>query len=167
MVRESFIFYRSFMDACEFLSEEDKAKYMYIVTKYGLDGIIAEDFMEGNNMLQALFALTKPQIDANNKKFTDGLKGGRPKKVKTKKPVVSENKTSGYENEKPVVSELKNHSYETKKPNVNVNANVNENENINDNAKGVSAGTDINDISLYDIGIKPLRTENMMRFVNV
>ena len=52
--------------------------------------------------------LVKPQIDANNKRYENGQKGGRPKKSGTEK-------TNGFKNEKP-----------------NVNENENENVNVND-----------------------------------
>ncbi|UKI42077.1 MAG: hypothetical protein L6V95_03540 [Candidatus Melainabacteria bacterium] len=53
-----------------------------------------------------LFTLIKPQLSANNKRYEDGKKGGRPKKIKT----------GGFSEKKP-----------------NVNENVNENENVNVN----------------------------------
>lgn len=74
--RESFIFYRSFAEAIKCLKEDLHLKMIEAIIKYGLDG--EETELEGP--LKAMFILIKPQIDANNKRYIDGCKGGRPKK---------------------------------------------------------------------------------------
>ena len=61
----------------------------------------------------AMFKLLKPQVDANNRRYENGKKGGRPKQNQT------ETKT------KPNNNQTKTKT----KPNVNVNVNVNGNGN--------------------------------------
>lgn len=111
MERESFVFYRSFYEAISELSDEQKGVIFDAVCGYAFD----KKLPEISGVEKAIFTLIKPQIDANNKKYENGLKGaehgkkgGRPKGKKTpKKPQENPKET----------------------PNVNVN--VNENENVN------------------------------------
>lgn len=130
-MRESFVFYRSFFDnIAKFHSAEAKAEAYEAIAAYGLYGEEPEGLSFEADLI---FGMAKPQIDANNKRANDGSKGGRPKK-----PVVSEEKTSGFED--------KNHRLQKKKPNENVNvnenanANANENENVNENVNGNENG---------------------------
>lgn len=134
MVRDSFIFYESFHVALSKLDDAAYKKIMTAICEYALYGTDPE--LDG--MLTLAFDLIRPQIDANNKRYEDGKKGGRPAK---------NSKTSGYKpknqwlsDEKPVVSEVKTSGFDDKnqwlpesEPNVNVNVNVNDNENVNDN----------------------------------
>ena len=114
MSRESFIFYQSFHKALEPLEPESYKNVMIAINNYALYGLEPEL----NGIENSFFILIRPQLDANNKRYIDGQKGGRPKK------------TSGYEdNEKPVVIE----NEDNEKPNVNVNDNVNVN--VIDNGK--------------------------------
>ena len=128
MERESFVFYRSFHEA---ISEiEDKALRMdcfNAIVKYGLYGIEPED---DNPMVQMVFKLVKPQLDANNKRYENGRKGaefgklgGRPRKI----PIGDNDK-----NPLGVSSDT---------PNVNVNVNVNDNVNENVKDKKEKSGT--------------------------
>lgn len=119
-MRDSIVFYKSFFDSIQYLPDENKLPVLMAVLEYGFTG--NEQELEG--VEKAIFSLIKPQLDANEKRYQDGKKGGRPKR---EKPVVTEKETSGYEKEKPVV--IKNE--ENKKPNVNVNVN----DNVNDNKK--------------------------------
>ena len=112
MERESFVFYKSFCEALSNLDDKTRLECYDAIVSYGIYGNVQE--LEG--IPEVVFKLIKPQLDANNKRYEDGKKGGRPKK------------TSGFENE--------NHRFSEKKPNVNVN--VNENLNVNENDKGVS-----------------------------
>ena len=112
-MRESFIFYDSFLTAIDELDSETKLKVYEAITHYALKN--EEPNLTG--IAKAIFSLIKPQIDANNKRYENGKKGagfgklgGRPKK---KKPQENPKET-------PNVNE-----------NVNVNVNVNENENVN------------------------------------
>lgn len=118
---ESVIMYKSFHEAIKELKPSDKLKVYDAVFNYSFEGI--EPKLTG--VCKAVFALIKPQIDANTKRRQNGtlgaehgIKGGRPKK---EKPIgVSENNAIG-------VSEIT--------PNVNVNDNVNDNVNVKENIK--------------------------------
>lgn len=106
-MRDSVLIYRSFAEAIEHLSDEDAGRLYKAITKYAMDGIEPEF----SGLLHGYFVLIKPQIDANNQRYENGLKGGRPS---TKKPLVSDlenqNITDGYENGKP------NHNQTETKP---------------------------------------------------
>jgi len=128
MERNSFIFYASFFDGIDKLPEENQLELYRAVCTYALTG----ELIELSSLSEAMFSLIKPQLDANNKRYEDGKKGGRPRKTSGCGESDKE-KTSGFENKKPVVlKKTKN-----KKPNVNENENenVNVNENVNENKK--------------------------------
>lgn len=109
-MRDSFIFYRSFAEAMKELEPEDKATLLEAIINYALDG--KQPACTG--AAKGMFHLIKPQIDANNKRYENGKKGGRPR---------NQNKTK---------EEPKQNQDKTKiKP--NVNENVNDNENVNGN----------------------------------
>lgn len=72
MVRDGFIFYRSFAEAVGCLSDSERLAVLDAILAYGLDG---EDNSEG--VAAAMMKLIKPQIDANNKRYENGQKGGR------------------------------------------------------------------------------------------
>lgn len=120
-MRESFIFYNSFLEAIEELDDKKQLKLYKAIANFALKN---EEPEKLTGIEKAIFALIKPQILANNKRFEDGKKGaefgklgGRPKKTKT--PV-------GFSQKTPNVNENVN-------VNVNVNENVNQNVNQNEN----------------------------------
>lgn len=130
-MRDSFIFYRSFYLALSRLDDATFRRVVDMVCEYAFDGTEPDSSMVVEGVI---FELIKPQIDANNKRYDDGRKGGRPRKT------TSENlKTSGFEvnnqwlsDEKPVVSGSETSGFEVgnqwlrgRKPNVNVNGNDN------------------------------------------
>lgn len=114
MERDSFVFYKSWEDAIALLPEADQTQAYRALVRYACSG--EEPELEGTARI--IFTMAQPIIDANNKRFEDGQRGGRPKK-----PVVSESKTTGLENE--------NHRIRNQKPNENENVN----ENVKDNEK--------------------------------
>ena len=109
MERESFVFYRSFYEGIKELPRDIQGEVLTAIMEYGLNGATTEN---QKPITKAMFALIKPQLDANNQRFENGKKGGRPKancnQTETEtKPKQNRNKT------KP-------------EPNVNVNDNVND-----------------------------------------
>ena len=118
MERESCVRYRSFTKAIDLLPEANQLNAYRFIINYWLFGTEPEQSIDP--VAYAIFLMAKPQIDANNKKFLNWLKGWRPKWEweNLKKP-----------NSNQTVSEPK--------PNVNanVNENVNGNENVNENEK--------------------------------
>lgn len=119
---ESMVFYKSFYESLIGLPDESRHRMLDAILQYGLYEREPTDLL-GYEI--GLFTLAKPQIDANVERRNNGKKGGRKKK-----PMVSEEKTNGYEAE--------NHRLRNEKPNVNVNANENVNVNANDNANGLN-----------------------------
>jgi len=77
-MRNGFIFYKSFAEAYrELPNPKEKIKLIDAIVDYALDDKDAE--LTG--ITKAIFSLIKPQIDANNKKYENGKKGGRPKSL--------------------------------------------------------------------------------------
>lgn len=120
MKRESFVFYESFLDAAEVLDEENQLIFIKAVAKYGIYGEMEDDLPA---VVKAMMTLVIPQLEANNERYTNGKKGGRPKKNQW----LSDKKTNGYETEKPNVNDNDNDNV-----NDNENADVNVNENANE-----------------------------------
>lgn len=77
MKREAVLFYKSFEEAISMLPDEDQLKAYRSIVRYGLYG--EEPDVDG--VAGAIFLLAKPQIDANNRRYENGKRGGRPKKT--------------------------------------------------------------------------------------
>lgn len=109
-MRESFIFYKSFLECLQELPDTDRLALYDTIAHYGIEG----ENKETNGLVKAIFALIKPQIDANVTRYENGKKGGRPK-TETK-PKRNRAKTEA-------------------EPNVNVNVNENVNVNVKEKDK--------------------------------
>ena len=108
-MNNSFVFYRSFAEALEFLPAEEYKAAMAALIGYALDGVDV-----GAAGAAGMFmALVKPQIDANNKRRENGRRGGR-----TNNQTISKAEANGSKAEA-----------NASKPEANVNANVNVNAN--------------------------------------
>lgn len=112
--RTAFIFYKSYYDAAmQIPDKKQRAEYILSICAYAFTGI--EPKLTGT--ASACWTLTKPTMDANDKRRKNGSKGGRPASdskptvTRKKKPMVSENgnqnKTNGYSCEKPNPSLIK------------------------------------------------------------
>ena len=151
--RDSIVFYRSFYEAIQMLAPNDQLEIFHAILELGLNGEEVE--LCNSNVAKAIFLLIKPQIIANNERYVNSQKGGRPLKKtdnkqeddNNKKPIVSKNcpkqKPMVIENDetkKPMVT--KNGQKQKPNENVNVNENDNDNDNGNDNVneKGVTGG---------------------------
>ena len=101
--RDSFIFYRSFYEAINHLPEDQQLQIYKAIASYSLD------FKEVNlkGISNAIFTLIKPQLEANKKRYLNGIKGAEHG-VKGGKP-----KTPNKPQTNPKLT-----------PNVNVNPNV-------------------------------------------
>lgn len=75
-MRKGFVFYESFYDAISDLGLQQQAKIYNAICRYAL----FDELPELSGALSTVFKLIKPQIDANNKKYENGKKGGRPAK---------------------------------------------------------------------------------------
>lgn len=73
-MRDSVIFYRSFYEAVKELPPEEFKKSVSAIMEYGLNDLEPET----SGIERTIYLLSKPQIDANNKRYQNGTKGGRP-----------------------------------------------------------------------------------------
>lgn len=100
MERESFVFYSSFLKAIRAIKKRDiQAELALAIIEYGITG----ETGECGEMVSMAMELIKPQIEANNQRYINGLKGaehgvkgGRPRKEKpqenpTETPNVNDN----------------------------------------------------------------------------
>ncbi len=137
---DSFVMYRSFVEALQSVDTETRLAVYDALSKYALDGIEPDL----NGIAAALFALMRPQIDANNKRRENGklgavhgAKGGRPKKHDN--PTGDTNKNPyGVIEENP-----------TETPNVNDNDNVNVNGNGKRNKPAHLCRPSLEDVRAY------------------
>jgi lipopolysaccharide export LptBFGC system permease protein LptF len=109
-MRDSAIFYRSFYEAIKELEPHIQAQVYTAVFEYALNF----HEVELTGIAKTVFTLIKPQLDANNKRYSNGTKA-KQKQNGSKTEAKNKQKRSKVE------------------ANVNVNDNVNENENGNDN----------------------------------
>lgn len=123
--RDSFLFYRSYIEAVDKLPENRRYDFLHAIACYALDGT-QPDFGGAEDIA---FGLMKANIDSCNKRYTasveNGKKGGRPSKNwKEKNPRKTQHKPS-------------------QNPNENVNDDVNEtNHHLHDDS--VSDGSPLN-----------------------
>lgn len=107
--KESFVFYRSFYEAIEDLDDKEKIEVYTAICELSLN----KKEIELKGIAKTIFKLIKPQIIANNERYENGKKGGRPKNNQR----LLKNKTIGFVE---------------KEPNENVNDNENDNGNENE-----------------------------------
>lgn len=89
-MRDGFVFYRSFREAIRELPEEERLKCYEVILDYALDEVEPNEV----GISSAIFKLIKPQIDANNKRYENGKKGGRGNQTETKaKPKQNQTET--------------------------------------------------------------------------
>lgn len=79
MERESMIFYREWLDALEedVSSEDERLRALYCILLYGLYG--RQAVVNKGGAARAIYRLAVKTIDANNRKYEAGKKGGRPR----------------------------------------------------------------------------------------
>lgn len=133
MKRDSFLFYRSFMEALEDLNDKQYAKVMRAITKFALDG--EEIALSG--VEKVIFTLTKPQIIANNKRYENGCRGGRNSTKEEAKQVQDDTELQPNGNQ-TVTKTKPNFNQDETNLTPNENVNVNDNVNVKDNNKKVS-----------------------------
>ena len=128
MKRESFIFYKSFYDSIKELAPKEQAQIYNAIFEYQFENKIID--LKG--VCKSIFTLILPQLEANNKRYENGKRGGRPR-----------------QNQNETETKPKNNQNETKmKPNENDNVNENENDNVNENEND-NVNENENDIYTY------------------
>lgn len=114
-MRDSIVFYRSFYEAIKNLPPEDFKNSVVSIMEYGLNDMLPES----NGIEKTVFLLVKPQIDANNKRYQNGMKGGKTTAKQTEEePKPNQSLTK--------VEPRLNQTITKPEPNVNVNVNDND-----------------------------------------
>lgn len=80
-MKKSFVFYASWYEAIVNLPRDVQGDVLTAIVEYGLSGETTEQLKP---ITRTILALIKPLIDANNQRFENGQKGGRPPKEETK-----------------------------------------------------------------------------------
>lgn len=110
-MREKFTFFQSYIGAAEWLSDEERDRFLLMVVRYGIYGEDPADTDE-NGAARAVFEAVRPNLDASINlseiNSGNGKKGGRPKEEKTEpKPNEKRNKTESKPNQKRIETESK------------------------------------------------------------
>ena len=116
--RDSCVFYASWLDAIEAMPDNVRGEALMAILVYALRGETTEKM---GAMTKVIMAMVKPQIEANNKRYENGCKGGRPKVEK------NQNET------KPKPNQNQNETKKNQTITYNDNVNDNDNVNVNDN----------------------------------
>lgn len=156
-MRDSFVFYKSFLDALSCFPDKVQLQLFRAITSYALDDVDPD--LTGT--AKGVWALIKPQIDVNNIRYINGCKGGLKKgqgkgnqNARKKQPKTNQKRTKN----EPTDS-FQNEPKRTKnEPNVNVNVNVNE----NDKEKSVCKKETIHTHTQPDIFLKPDNHEQQL-----
>lgn len=115
-MRESIVFYRSFYEAIKELSAEEFRNAVMAIMEYGLN----DSEIDTSGAAKAILIMAKPQIDKNNKRYENGLRGGT-------KPKQNQNETKLEPNLNQSGTKA-----EPKRTNPEPNDNDNVNDNVND-----------------------------------
>lgn len=145
MKRDSFVTYRSFYEAVKSLDYETIGKVYVAINEYALD----HNEVECDGIVQTVFTLIKPQLEASFQKAISGSKGGKVSKsqsseeledkeernISTLEANPKQNGSKTKANSKQTLSKTEANDKQTSSnANANVNANVNDNVNVNVNA---------------------------------
>lgn len=80
-MRDSFVFYRSFYESTRELNDEQRLAFYEAIFELALN----DEELATDGMVYCMVNLIKPMIIANNKRYTNGSKGGRPTTKKEEK----------------------------------------------------------------------------------
>lgn len=80
MMRDSFIFYRSFFESAQMMNKTERLRFYDMLADYALNGVEPGEVKGASGVA---FLSSRPSVDANNRKYENGIKGGRPKKNQT------------------------------------------------------------------------------------
>lgn len=126
--RDSFVVYRSFLDAINQLPKAKRWDALEAIAAYAMDH--EEPDLDRLGVAGSVFLVAKPLVDKNNRRYENGKLGGRPgqKNQTETKPKPNHNQT--ITKPKPNDNQTKpNHNQTVTKPEPNVN--------VNDNAYGL------------------------------
>lgn len=77
--RKGFVMYRSFINAIRTMPADNFKECVLALSDYAYEGI---EYAGNNPVVIMYMELVKPQVDANNSRYENGKKGGRPPKPK-------------------------------------------------------------------------------------
>lgn len=148
--RKGFVFYKSWWITIVNLPREVQMDAINAIMEYGFKGAESEQLKP---IAKAILTMAKPQIDANYKRWQNGLKGGCPKGK-----VNNTNGRKGKENNREITKNkpTSNQKITENKPKVkvkdkdNINSFSNENESLNSSEFNAEMGTEINFEGLKD-----------------
>ena len=133
--RESFLFYRAYLNAANRMTLEQRARFYEIIFAYGLDGIWPED--TGDPLIDMALDFIRPLIGANIKNYINGCKGGAPSESMKGNQNARKNKpkTNPKQTENKGNVNVKDNVKVNDKAKDKVNDKDNVNVNVNDNDK--------------------------------
>lgn len=92
MQRDSFVFYKSWLEAILNLPRDVQGDVLLAITRYAILGDASVDDLKP--VARAMLAMAKPQIDANNQRYMNGCSGGRRNQKATEvEPNQNRNRT--------------------------------------------------------------------------
>lgn len=127
-MRESIVFYRSFYEAIKELPAEEFRNAVMAIMEYGLN----DSEIDTSGVAKAILIMAKPQIDKNNKRYENGLRGGT-------KPKRNQNETNPEPNPNQTVTKVEPTPNQngTKAEPKRTNPEPNDNDNVNDNVNDI------------------------------
>ena len=141
--RKGFTFYRSYYEAISLLPVEDQLTVYKAIMEYSLNGSTPKT-EEMSLCAQLLIMAFMPNLEANNRRYLNGTRGGEARKAN---PTPKENHPESKTEAKPKQEESKR------------KANENENDNVNDNVNY--------NFYQYDIINSSIFTTNLTRIYNL
>lgn len=124
-MRESIVFYRSFYEAIKELPAEEFRNAVMAIMEYGLN----DSEIDTSGVAKAILIMAKPQIDKNNKRYENGLRGGT-------KPKQNQNGTKTEPNPNQTVTKVEptpnQNGTKAEPKRTNPEPNDNDNDNVND-----------------------------------
>lgn len=140
MERKSFVFYASFYNSIKKIKDKSLRCDIYeAIFELALNG---NNITIDNELAILALDLIMPQITANNTKYENGKRGGRPSKNKDENEEKNQENSKNSETKKNEVIESENQNFESEnqvfenknqKENRLLNSKPNENVNVNDN----------------------------------
>jgi len=117
--RDSIVVYRSFYEAAKALTDKEELELYRAIFEFGLE----QKSVDMGPMAAAMFKLIKPQLEANHKKWQNGMRGAQATKDKWAK----EGQGQGQKKAKSIPKDNQKETEDEPNANDNVNANANAN----------------------------------------
>ena len=166
MKRESFIFYKSYYDSIKELKGTEQLKIYNAIFQFQFES----EEIELKGVCKSVFNLIRPLLNANNQRYLNGKKGGRPKNENEtkKKPENNLNETKKKANEKVmnnVLCIMNNELCNMNNDNINKNINIINKEN---NKKKYFENDELNIVFLEFLDLrKKIKAVNSERAINM